>query len=208
MHIRHDIITAFSILGILLGDQILHAQGNEPTPRGLNLKAGTHAGIGYVANIPVTFLGFSGFVLSSRFLGGMGLYADFKHTTSSPSNSAYYMPDVSVDQAEVTYGDQLYLEKSSWSAVNAGLVYAVTKEFALYGGVGYSREKHFRQYYDRSETRGELGFYWIADSAQSGRRLNAMGGGLIRITRFALFQIGGEARPAGANVGLVITFHP
>ena len=194
-------IAALSAAGMVLGNHVLHAQD-------LNLKSTFHVGIGYVANIPATFLGFSTFVLSPKILGGTGIYADFKRTTGSPSKSRYYLPGVSVADAEITYGDQLYLEKSDWTTVNAGLLYAVTKEFALYGGLGYSRERHYRQYYDQSETRGELGYYWIADPEASGKRVNAMGGSLIRITRFALFQIGAEARPAGANVGLAITFRP
>ncbi|HXG95799.1 MAG TPA: hypothetical protein VNJ06_01660 [Gemmatimonadales bacterium] len=175
---------------------------------GLNLKATSYVGIGYVANIPATFLGVSSFFVSPRILGGMGLYADFKRTTRSPGKSPYYLPTVSVMDAEVTYGDRLYLEQSDWTTINTGLLYAVTKEFAFYGGLGYAREKHYRQYYDQSGTRGEFGYYWVADPAQSGTRVNAMGGGLIRLTRFALFQLGAEARPAGANVGLSVAFHP
>ena len=188
MHARMSIITGLAVAALTFGSETVHAQGGDP--RGLNLSSSSHVGIGYVANIPVTFLGFSGFALSPRVFGGLGIYADFKRTTKSPSRSPFYMPAVTVQQAEVTYGDQLYLEKSDWTTVNGGLVYAVTKEFALYGGMGYSREKHFRQYYDQSQTRGELGFYWIADPEQSGTRVNALGGGLIRIARFALFQIG------------------
>jgi hypothetical protein len=208
MDVRISAIARLTAAGLALGSETALAQRSEQGGGGLNLKARSYVGVGYVANIPVTFFGFSAFALSPRVLAGLGIYADFKRTTSSPGNSPYYIPNVTVQQAEVTYGDRLYVEKSDWTTVNGGLVYAVTKEFALYGGLGYSREKHFRQYYDQSETRGELGFYWIADPEQSGSRVNAMGGSLIRITRFALFQLGGEARPAGANVGLVISFHP
>lgn len=190
----------------MLGNQNLHAQARALS--GLNLKATSYVGIGYVANIPATFLGVSSFFVSPRILGGMGLYADFKRTTRSPGKSPYYLPTVSVMDAEVTYGDRLYLEQSDWTTINTGLLYAVTKEFAFYGGLGYAREKHYRQYYDQSGTRGEFGYYWVADPAQSGTRVNAMGGGLIRLTRFALFQLGAEARPAGANVGLSVAFHP
>src|SRR6266513_1349494 len=129
MPVRASIMAGLSTAGIVLGKQQLYAQGSESS--GLNLKATSHVGIGYVANIPATFLGVSSFFVSPRVLGGMGLYADFKRTTSSPGNSPYYLPNVSVMDAEVTYGDQLYIEKSDWTTINAGLLYAVTKEFAL-----------------------------------------------------------------------------
>jgi hypothetical protein len=192
---------------MVLPGVVLDAQQGRQL-RGLNLKGSTHLGIGYVANIPTTFLGFSVLAVTPRVAGGAGLYADVKMTTRSPSDSRYYLRGVPVSDAEITYGDMLFTEKSDWVSVNVGLVYAITGEFSLYGGLGYSKEHHYRQYYDDSQTRGELGFYWIADPVASGTRINASGGALIRLTRFALFQLGGEAQPRGADIGVVLTFAP
>jgi hypothetical protein len=165
-------------------------------------------GIGYVASIPTTFLGFSALGVTPKLFGGAGLYADVKLTTSSPGDSPYYMPGVTVADAEVTYGDMLYEEKSDWLSIDMALVYALTDELAVYGGLGYTKKTHYRQYFDDSQTRGNFGFYWVSDPAASGNRINALGGAFLRITRFVVFQLGAASQPPGANVGIALTFVP
>jgi len=201
-NVRALIAWPVALLGFSMPRMLLEAQGTRLVASGLRTSA--HLGIGYVANIPTTFVGVSALAITPRLFGGAGVYADVKLTTSSPGDSPYYLPGVSVAQAEGTYGDQLFEQKSDWLAVNVALVYAVTSEFALYGGAGYSKEHHYRQYFDDTQSRGEFGFYWIADPAASGTRINAIGGAFLRVTRFALFQLGAEARPAGANVGITL----
>jgi hypothetical protein len=201
-------IWMLSLLAMVPPSVALDGQQPQRPLRGLDLKGSTHLGIGYVANIPTTFLGFSMLAVTPRVAGGAGVYADLKMTTDSPSDGRDYLPGVSVSDAEVTYGDIRFTEKSDWVSVNVGLIYAITREFAVYGGVGYSKEHHYRQYYDASQTRGEFGYYWIADPAASGTRINALGGAFIRLTSFALFQLGVEAQPLGADIGVVLTFKP
>jgi hypothetical protein len=116
-----------------------------------------------------------------------------------------YDPTITVDQADNQFADQLYLEQSAWLSVNLALVYAVTPELAVYAGGGYSRERHYRQYFDATETRGLAGFYWIRDPAASGNRLNGMGGILLRAGRYLAFQMGVGARPPGVDVGMMLT---
>ena len=201
---RARIVWPLALVSLSLPVTVLQAQGGRPLVAGL--RSSPHVGIGYVANIPTTFLGFSALRITPNLFGGAGVYADVKLTTSSPGNSPYYLPGVSVTDAELTYGDMLYEEKSDWLSVNGALVYAITQELAVYGGLGYARKTHYRQYYDASQTRGNLGFYWVADPSASGTRINALGGALMRITRLVAFQLGAESQPAGANVGVVVTF--
>lgn len=195
-----------ALVGISLPGLALQGQGMGPGVG--DLRAATYVGIGYVANVPTTFLGFSALVTTPRFLGGAGLYADFKLTTGSPGDSPYYLPNVTVADAEFTFGDQMFSKESDWVSVNLAMVYAITGELALYGGAGYSKREHYRQYYDETLTRGDLGFYWVSDPDNSGTRVNVLGGALLRVTRFALFQLGVESQPLGADVGVVLTFAP
>ena len=95
-----------------------------------------------------------------------------------------------------------------WTTIDFGVVYAITQEFAVYGGAGYSKETHYRQYFDNSQTRGDFGFYWVADPAASGTRINVLGGALVRFSRFLVFQLGGESAPQAVNVGVTLMFAP
>jgi hypothetical protein len=195
-----------ALLGISLPGAALQAQAMGPAVG--DLKGTTYVGIGYVASVPTTFLGFSALVTTPQILGGAGLYADVKLTTGSPGDDPFFLSNVSVADAELTFGDQLFSDESDWVSVNLAMVYAITGEFALYGGAGYSKRDYYRQYYDDSLTRGDLGFYWVADPDNSGTRVNVLGGALLRVTRFALFQLGVESEPLGVDVGLMLTFSP
>jgi hypothetical protein len=183
----------------------LTAQGGH---FGSGLRATPHVGIGYVASVPVTALGFSALYMTPKLFRGAGVFADVKVTTSSPGSSPFYLSNVTVDQAENTYADRLYDQQSDWTTIDVGVVYAITQEFALYGGAGYSKETHYRQYFDDTQTRGDFGFYWVSDPAASGTRINALGGALVRFSRFLLFQLGGESAPRAVNVGITLMFAP
>lgn len=170
-----------------------------------DLRNSSHIGLGYVASIPETFIGFSALGLTPGLLGGAGLYADVKLSSGSPSHETYYDPTVTVTQAQNQFGDFLVEQQSDWLTVDLALAYAVTRELALYAGAGYSREHHYQEYFDDSQTRGLAGFYWIPDPAGSGNRVNGLGGALLRAGRYVLFQAGIEARPRGATVGVMFT---
>jgi hypothetical protein len=171
-----------------------------------SLRNSSRIGVGYVANIPNTFLGFSALAMTYKLFGGAGLYVDFKTTTTDHRSDPDYLTGVTIEDAELTYADLLYTEESEWLSVDVALVYAVTPDLALYGGAGYARERHFRQYFDDSvpPERGEFGFYWIDDPEGSGNRVNVLGGALFRLTKYALFQIGGEMQPPGVTVGVIL----
>lgn len=170
-----------------------------------DLRNAAHLGIGYVANFPNAFAGAAILAISPKVLGGAGLYADVKFSPSSPAGAVEYLPTVTVDQAENVYGDRLFLQRSAWFTANLAAVYAVTRELALYAGAGYSREHHYREYFDNSQTRGLAGFYWVYDAAASGTRINALGGVLLRAGRYVVFQSGVGARPAGVDAGVMFT---
>ncbi len=199
---RSSTILFLALWGLALSSTSLQAQ-RQPVP---DLRNSSYIGVGYVTNVPNQFLGFNLLGITPKLLGGLGLYADAKFSTDSPANDPTLMEGVTVQQAEITFGDDLFEERSEWRSFNVALVYAVTPELALYGGAGYSKETAYRQYFDDSQTRGEFGFYWIEDPAESGTRVNVLGGGFIRLARVLLFQAGAEAQPLGATVGLTFTF--
>ncbi len=194
-------------LGVMVGTllfshSVLRAQAGRRVP---DLRNSSYIGVGYVASVPEMAAGVSLLGLTPRVLGGAGLYADVKFAPTSPGSDPYYDPTITVAQADNQFGDQLFSQSSTWMAVDLALLYAATRELGVYAGAGYSKERHYRQYFDDSQTRGLAGFYWIADPAASGNRVNALGGFLLRAGRYVLFQMGVEAQPRGATVGVTLT---
>ena len=170
-----------------------------------DLRNSSTLGFGYVVSVPNMYVGFAALGLSPKFFGGAGLYGDVKFTHDSPGGLPEYRAGISREQAELEYGDHLFEERSAWVAVNLALAYAITREFGLYAGGGYARERHYRLYFDESQSRGLEGFYWIPDDAASGNRVNALAGMLIRAGPHLVFQAGGETRPVGITVGVMLT---
>lgn len=155
--------------------------------------------VGYVVNAPDQMLGFSTMFLGPP-IGSWGLYVDAKFSLEDPTRRLGYDPTTSVDQAE-EMGDAYFSNESDWTSVNVGAVRAVTGSLAVYAGVGYSREKAYREYFDSARGRGEFGFYWIDDDGGSGSRINVFGGAWLRAMGNLMFQFGGELAPRGFTVG-------
>jgi hypothetical protein len=190
---------------VLLALATLPLQGRDARAQGLipDMRNSSRVGVGYVANIPNTFVGFTALGMTPKLFGGAGVYADVKFTTGSTSSDPYYLSNISVQQADDTFADQLFEEQSDWLSINFALVYALGRELAVYGGAGYTRERRYRQYFDDSQTRGQLGWYWISDSAASGDRVNLLGGAFFRLGRSIMLQTGVEAQPAGVTMGVM-----
>ena len=198
---RASITVLLALATLPLLSREVRAQGQRPLVP--DMWNSSRVGVGYVANIPNTFLGFTALGMTPKLFGGAGVYADVKFTTSSPGSDLYYLSGISVQQAEATFGDQFFREQSDWLSINFALVYALGREFTVYGGAGYTRERRYREYFDDSQTRGQLGFYWISDSGASGNRVNVLGGAFFRLGQAVMLQTGVEAQPTGATVGVM-----
>jgi hypothetical protein len=192
-------LTAPALLAAALSGQGLQAQQDAVYP---DFRNATFFGLGYVVNVPNVYSGISAVALSSGVLGGAGLYADVKFSTDSPGNDPYLIPGVTAQEAEILWADELGTEKSAYLSVNLALVFAITPELGLYAGAGYTDEKHYREYWDEAQERGDLGFYWVADPEGTGARINLLGGALFRLHKHLFMVLGLEAQPRGATVGL------
>lgn len=198
---RASITVLLALATLTLPGSEVRAQGQRPLIP--DMRNSSRVGVGYVVNIPNTFVGFTALGMTPKLFGGAGMYADVKFTTSSTSSDPFFISNISVQQAETTLGDQFFRDKSDWLSINIALVYAVGPELAVYGGAGYTREKRYRMYFDDSQTRGELGFYWISDPAASSTLVNLLGGTFLRLRRSVMLQLGVEAQPKGATIGVM-----
>lgn len=201
---RKRVASSLVLASLLLCSAGLHAQARRPLVP--DLRNAPHVGVGYLANIPNTALGFSVLGTTPKLFGGAGLHANVKLTTGSPGDSPHFLPAVSVEQAELDFGDQFFQDESDWLTINLALVYAINGSLAVYGGAGYAKEDRYREYFDDLETRGDNGFYWVSDPDGSGTRVNVLGGMFFRLAKAVFFQLGAETAPPGANAGVTFAF--
>lgn len=200
---RVSLATLSTLVATVASARSLMAQVFEPA--GPHLRNATYVGVGYVANIPNTFVGFSAIALTPSVLGGAGVYADVKLSYRRLKNDPYFLADVTPDQAELI-GDFRFDEKDNYFSANVALVYAFRPEIGAYAGAGFTREERYVRYYDDSEILGEFGFYWVKDAAESGNRVNLLGGLFVRVGRHALLQVGLDGRPLGMAAGATLVF--
>jgi hypothetical protein len=166
-------------------------QASAPLPR---------VGVGFVANAPHQLLGVSVHAVSP-FLGGLGIYVDAKIGIDSPRDEPGFDPDLTAEEVEDLYPDQLFTERSDWRSVNVALIRPVLPELMVYAGAGYSDESHYHQYEDVSGQRGDLGLYWVENPEESGSKVNLMGGAMFGISQNLFIQFGVETKPRGVTVG-------
>lgn len=171
--------------------RILESGGFEDLPR---------IGVGYVTNAPNMFLGVSAYYVAD-YLGGLGVYVDFKRSTSSPRNEADFIDSLTVSDVDGLPGHEREFEEETWWSVNGALVRPISPELMLYLGAGYTEEEIYYRYNSDDPDLGSFGRYWIADEEASGGRLNVMGGAFLRISRRIALQFGLEMQPRGFTVG-------
>ncbi|MFW6090135.1 MAG: hypothetical protein ACOC8B_01495 [Gemmatimonadota bacterium] len=158
--------------------------------------------VGYAANAPHSLVGGVA-VAFNRPVRGWGAFIDAKGTIGSPANNANF--DGSLTAQEVERDFDFHVEfgrESAWRGVNVGIVRVLTGQFAGYVGVGVAEEETYQEYWDPDLERGDGGFYWVEDSADTGTRVNVQLGGWLHVVDRFLFQFGGELAPRGFTIGV------
>jgi hypothetical protein len=176
-----------------------HAQIGVPSARRMVFQP--TFGVGYVANAPNQFAGVSAHYISNLF-GGLGVYVDAKFDPESPRDQEGYVDSVTVEDVESRRNDQFFSEEGSWTSVNVALMRPLSPQFIVYLGAGYSDGKQYREYLDLERQEGREGFYWVQDEAESGGKVNVLGGAFFKVTDNVAFQLGGETAPGGITVGV------
>lgn len=157
-------------------------------------------GVGYVTNAPNMFLGASAYYVAD-YLGGLGVYVDFKMSTSSPGNASDFIDSLTVAEVEGLPGHERAFDEKAWWSVNGALVRPISPELMLYLGAGYTHEGVYYRYNSNDAELGTFGRYWIADEEASGGSVNVLGGAFLRMGRRIALQFGVEMQPRGFTVG-------
>jgi hypothetical protein len=200
---RVTIFRASLLAAVVLTSQPRAAAGQQ-LPLAPDWRETGSAGFGYAGNLPRALLGASAHVLLPR-MGGIGLYGEFKITHESRRGEGF-LPDVTVEQAETEFGDDFVRELEHWYVANLAVLRPITRELALYIGTGYARRTLYREYFDVSGERGSFGHYRVEDPADSGSRIDLIGGGFFRAGRRVAFHFGAELAPPGFTVGASLLF--
>lgn len=159
-----------------------------------------HLLVGYVVNGPEQLLG-GGAAWLPGFLGGWGVYVDYKTDHDSPADHPDFEPDRSAEEAQAA-GEERSVTTASYRSMNAGLVRALDPQLAVYLGAGKTDASVYSEFFDPTGELGQFGFYWAEYEERGGARVNVMGGLFFRIRKHLGVQLGAEASPAGATVGL------
>jgi len=182
------------------GAQVEKYNYNDDEGPGFN--SGTRLILGYAANIPNQYLGFTlGFTRPKTW----GIFLDYKMNTASLEIAPYLYGDLSVYDEEQTIrslSDTFIGVRDSWISVNAGITRPLNDRFCSYMGIGISFHRVYRQYYEIYGNMGDNGYFWINDDANSTVNLNATGGIYCKLGRYFYLHLGGDTRPLGLVAGL------
>ena len=189
---------SLAVAAALCGVVPAAAQIGVPASRSMSFEP--RFGVGYVANMPNQFAGVSAHFVSD-FLGGLGLYVDAKFDVSSPEDEEGYIPDLTAEEVEDEFADQLFHTEGSWRSVNVAIMRPLAPQFVVYAGAGVADGKQYHEYIDVEGNRGLEGFYWVRAEEESGTEVNLLGGAMFQLTRNVAFQVGVESQPRGFSVG-------
>jgi len=174
---------------------------NYNDEEGPGFNSGTRLILGYAANIPNQYLGFTfGFSRPRTW----GLFLEYKMDLTTLEIAPYLSENLTVEDVEdIFYADTLKDSRYSWISVNGGITWPINDRFCSYLGLGASFHKAYRQY--REPYTGGIsadGSYWVRDDANSTVNFNATGGVYCKLGRYFYLQLGGDIRPLGLAVGL------
>lgn len=162
-------------------------------------------GAGYVADAPNMLVG-GGLFVVTPVVGGFGLYVDLKMSGGSPAKESNYNPNLTAQQVRDLYTDRPYVNKSAWSSVNVALIRPMTAELMIYLGGGVTKRDDYAEFWDTTQTRGDLGYYWVRKMPTPRYLPNVMGGVQLRLGSNVNAMFGVETAPKGFTVGLFLVF--
>lgn len=178
-----------------------HAAAQVGVPARRALEFQPRIGVGFTANLPDQLVGGSVHYMTGLF-GGTGLYADFKLDMESPEDEDGFIDNITPEEVEETRNDRLFDLQASTTTVNLALMKALSPQFTVYGGAGYSDVKEYRQYWDEEQEIGFAGYYWVKDEEASGPKVNVLGGAFFQLGESFAIQMGAESQPAGFTLGV------
>jgi hypothetical protein len=113
-----------------------------------------HIALAFVSNINEAPIG-AGLYWVRSGKASMGAYVDLKLSRTQISRLDSYYGNVTLKDAEVIYGDTQIGQDKSILMANVGLTHRTSERVVVYGGVGYTWESTYEQFYDSYEILGD-----------------------------------------------------
>jgi hypothetical protein len=190
-------VVLFAALSLVLAAP-LQAQVRAPTVPDWRIHRAL--GFGYMGNAPHALLGAMAWVITP-VAGGTGVFVDARMTHKDYEDDALFEPGVTSEQAQTDFGHFYIRSVESWRSARIGLVRPLSRDFALYGGVGYGDGTIYDEYLDDTGERGVAGSYRALNDVSSGGRVSLTGGAIFRFGEALAFQFGLDTAPRGFSVG-------
>jgi hypothetical protein len=125
-------------------------------------------------------------------------YIGVKSTWNRRPKTNDLTDNMSFNEAENIFQDNLVAKKEGWTSVDLGVTGLANRHMAFYGGIGFKWFWNAKQYYDESQTLGNQGYYWIHENGDK-RYLNA--GWLFIVAQRICLDIGFDTKPFRFNLG-------
>jgi hypothetical protein len=203
-----------SALGALLF-QLLMATGSAPVHAQApqqDFLSGPRFGIGYAGVMPDALAGAGAwYMMGARRIG---VFVNGKTTVPNLENHKNYCPAAltvpcTVASVQSEYNHPALRDENQWLILNAGGMYALTREFAIMVGGGLARLHQIREYVDAPEDEVETppltpeGNYFVPLGEQEWKPQITVSG-LVRAGNRVAFSFGYETAPGGMTIGLYV----
>jgi hypothetical protein len=173
--------------------------------------SGPRFGFGYSGVIPDVLAGAGVWYLTGprRF----GVFVDAKMTTPNPENEQNFCPPrlggpCTLEWVQANYNHDMLRDREHWMALNAGGMYALSREFALMVGAGLVRVNRSREFIDMEEEDSLRitweGNYLVPHPDWDTWGVQATVGGMLRAGNRIAFSFGYETGIGGMSVGLFV----
>lgn len=156
--------------------------------------------VGFIANAPRQPVGMNLYTLMPQ--GRNGLYLDFKAAFPARTSGDAYYENMDQVTAEHAFGDEFQGKGCDWYSLNVGLTRVLGSRIAGYAAIGMAQGKTYREYYDPYHILGEHGQYYVPGNPSTRYMPNILGGLIFLLSDKLLLQLGAEAVPLGASIGL------
>lgn len=190
---------------ILLAGTAAQAQSQMTS----DFLTGPRFGFGYSAVVPDVMAGAGVWFISPSRIGA---FVDAKMTVPNPESHRNYcpprLPQCTLDYAQTNYNHDFLRDHEHWFVVNAGGVYALSREFAIMLGGGLARLNRTREFVDIEEDENIRmtweGNYLVPHPERDQWTAQATVAGLVRAGNRIAFSFGYETAAAGMSVGLYV----
>lgn len=186
--------TKFIILLIILTNSVVFAEEKEE--KSLSLMSMAYV---FHPNAPL------GLNISKYNYRTLGYYGDFKFSLGV--NKEKYYEDMNYNEAFKYYGDDIIDVEDKHYLFSGGLTYLIFKSFGIYFGAGLNLREQYTEFFDKTYTLGEEGYYYVSGPIDEEYNANFNCGIQCFGAESISILAGFDSKPIGFNIGIGYYFY-